>query len=49
MSKDSTKRPPPFLANTCPGKTKKGKDGMYIATESKNGVWIWKPMRKVPT
>ena len=33
---------PPFKATTCPAKVKKGKDGMYISTESKSGVWLWK-------
>jgi len=33
---------PPFKANTCPNKIKKGKDGMYISKDSSNGIWVWK-------
>jgi len=33
---------PPFNAATCFGQVKKGKDGMYMSSESKNGVLIWK-------
>ena len=33
---------PPYKANTCPYKVKKGKDGKYVSTESTNGVWVWK-------
>ena len=33
---------PPFKANTCPCKRKKGKDGMYVSTETSNGIWVWK-------
>jgi hypothetical protein len=35
---------PPFKANKCAGSVKKGKDGMYISSETKNGVWIWKKL-----
>jgi len=33
---------PPFKANTCPNKIKKGKDGMYISCHNINGIWFWK-------
>ena len=33
---------PPFKANKCPGKLKKGRDGMYKSSENNNGIWIWK-------
>ena len=33
---------PPFNSNTCPGKLRKGADGMYISVESKNGIYKWK-------
>jgi hypothetical protein len=32
---------PPFVAGTCPGMRKKGKDRTYVSTESANGVWTW--------
>jgi hypothetical protein len=32
---------PPFVAATCPGMRKKGKDRMYVSSESANGVWAW--------
>jgi len=36
---------PPFKANTCQNKKKKGKDGMYISKDSSNGVWVWKKIK----
>jgi len=33
---------PPFNANTCPGKLRKGKNGMYLSVETKNGIFKWK-------
>ena len=36
---------PHFKANKCPGMIKKGKGGMYISTDSNNGVWVWKKIR----
>lgn len=33
---------PQFKANKCPGKVKKGKDGLYRSSESNSGMWIWK-------
>jgi hypothetical protein len=36
---------PLFKADTCPGKVKKGKNGLYISFESNNGVWIWKKIK----
>jgi|LakMenEpi03Aug12_release.lakeMendotaPanAssembly.Ray.scaffolds.fasta_scaffold3003654_1 hypothetical protein len=33
---------PPFKANKCAGKLKKGRDGMYKSSENNNGIWIWK-------
>jgi len=38
---------PPFIANTCAGLTRKGKDGMYVSTESKNGVFQWKKIKSI--
>ena len=35
-------RLPPYNASKCPYKVKKGRDGMYMSTESANGVWKWK-------
>jgi len=33
---------PPFHAYTCPGKLRKGANGMYRSTENSNGVFSWK-------
>ena len=35
---------PPFKANTCIGKVKKGKDGMYISLNY-GVLWTWKKLR----
>jgi len=36
---------PPFKADTCPGKVKKGKNGQYISSDTNNGVWVWKRIK----
>ena len=36
---------PPFSANSCAGKKKRGKDGWYISSERADGVWIWKKQK----
>ena len=33
---------PPFNAGTCPDMLRKGADGMYLSSESINGVFTWK-------
>jgi len=33
---------PPFRAETCVGKIKRGKDGWYTPRETKNGMWVWR-------
>lgn len=48
-TKKYTTRPgPPYSANEpcCKGKQKVGNDSnIYISTESKNGIWIWKKIK----
>jgi len=36
---------PPFMVDTCAGQKKKGKDGLYEATERANGVFFWKQVK----
>ena len=37
---------PAFDAATCPGKTRKGRDGMYESVEASDGKWMWKKKMK---
>lgn len=39
---NKTRKLPAFYAASCPGKTRKGRDGMYESVESANGMWVWK-------
>jgi hypothetical protein len=41
VARNSTQKIPPYSAYQCPGKTRKGKDGLYRSSESANGVWRW--------
>jgi hypothetical protein len=54
--KYQTRKSPPFHAAECKGKTKQGKDGMYISKADKRGVYTWKKIssdfkktRKLPS
>jgi hypothetical protein len=40
---------PPFNANTCPGMLKKGKNRMYVSSETKNGIFKWKLYTSIQT
>jgi len=50
-TKKYTNRPsPPYPANDCPGKTKKGNDGRkYKSIANKNGVYSWKVVKTLAT
>ena len=45
--KYQTRKSPPFHAGECPGKTKKGKDGIYRSKADARGVYKW--VKGVPT
>ena len=41
-STNKTRKLPAFYAASCPGKTRKGRDGTYESVEATNGTWVWK-------
>lgn len=41
VTRTNKQKIPPYDSYSCPGKTRKGKDGWYTSTDGKDGVWRW--------
>ena len=41
VTRNNRQKIPPYESYTCPGKTRKGKDGWYTSTDGKDGIWRW--------